>query len=169
MIDPIDTSSHTTPRQRSARTDPAMRDGDSAHGNPYETAGDEVALDSDSDVGDSSATEEAVEGVLSGRTGRQTVTVDPDRLDTLADGHTGPEDEAAEDEEEYAAEAAEAGLPIAGYEGMTVAEIVEQARRLSAADVNSVAAYERRHRNRRTLLAKLERFAKPAGGSGSEA
>lgn len=41
-----------TPRQRSPRTDPDLRDGDSGHGNPGEPAGDLNTLDSDTDVGD---------------------------------------------------------------------------------------------------------------------
>ena len=39
-------------RQRSARTDPSMRDGDSGHGNPYEYDPGDAEPSTDSDVGD---------------------------------------------------------------------------------------------------------------------
>ena len=39
------------PRQRSARNDPSMLDGDSGHGNPGDSAGDLFAVDSDTDIG----------------------------------------------------------------------------------------------------------------------
>ena len=92
MREPIDTSSHQ-PRQRSARTDPAMRDGDSAHGSPYEHAGDEVELDSDTDVGDGPAAE-LNDAVADAKGAAHTRRVDPDALDTLADDHAGPSEEA---------------------------------------------------------------------------
>jgi len=38
-----------------------MRDGDSGHGNPYEPAADEVALDSDNDVGDTTDEDDAAD------------------------------------------------------------------------------------------------------------
>ena len=43
------TESHggLAPRQRSPRTDPSMRDGDSSHGNPYEMEGNGFSTDSD--------------------------------------------------------------------------------------------------------------------------
>lgn len=91
-------------RQRSARNDAAMRDGDGSHGNPYETAGDEVALDSDNDVGDAtrgeqSITESMIDNVLLEKTGQQTLSVDPDALDRMADPHSGPDIEAEDNEE----------------------------------------------------------------------
>ena len=49
--DPVPTRLHD--RQRSARTDPAMRDGDSSHGNPYESGPTTFGeFGSDQDVGD---------------------------------------------------------------------------------------------------------------------
>lgn len=153
MLDPIDTHSHA-PRQRSARNDPAMRDGDSAHGSPYEAAGDEESLDSDSDVGDTAA---AAEG-LRVTAGRNTSSVDPDALDRLADGHAGPEAEAEYEEEEETEAAADANLPIAGYEGLTVAAVAEQAAGLAADDLRRVLDYELAHRHRKTLVAKLTKM-----------
>jgi hypothetical protein len=46
--------------QKTARNDPNLRDGDSAHGNLYEPAADEVALDSDADLEDMTQSEEVV-------------------------------------------------------------------------------------------------------------
>jgi hypothetical protein len=43
--------SELKPRQRSPRTDPDLNDGDSAHGNPGEPAGDRNAVDTDTDTG----------------------------------------------------------------------------------------------------------------------
>src|SRR5947209_6729014 len=42
----------STGRQRSARTDPSMRDGDSGHGNPYEYDPGDAESSTDADVGD---------------------------------------------------------------------------------------------------------------------
>ena len=46
--------------QKSARNDSSLRDGDSAHGNLYEPAADEAALDSDADLEDTTVNEEVV-------------------------------------------------------------------------------------------------------------
>lgn len=46
----------TAPRQRSARTDAALRDGDSGRGNPYESDGDDPTT-TDRDVGDTGPTD----------------------------------------------------------------------------------------------------------------
>jgi hypothetical protein len=120
-------------RQRSARNDHSdMRDGDSAHGNPYEPAGDEAALDSDTDTADTTARDEAME-VLS----------DAER-DTATPPVTEPGPE----------------MPIAEYEKLTIPEVLEQVNGLSKDELSEVAAYERAHRNRKTLLAKLDRMLK---------
>ena len=162
MTEPIDNSGRA-PRQRSARTDPAMRDGDSAHGSPYESAGDEVALDSDTDVGDAdrpdeSLTENTIDNVLKGKTGRETLSVAPEAFERMADPHAGPEAEAEADEEEDAAEAADADLPIANYSELNVGEVVARARSLSAADRRAVLAYEKQHHDRVTLVSQLEKM-----------
>lgn len=151
------------PRQRSARNDAAMRDGDGSHGNPYETAGDEYALDSDNDVGDTtradtSITESMIDNVLDGKTGRQTLSLDPEAFDRMADQHSGPDIEAEDDEEQYVADAADAGLPIASYEDLSIADIAEQASGLSRAELQMVLDHERSHRNRGTLIARLEKL-----------
>lgn len=162
MIDPIDRPS-PPPRQRSARNDPAMRDGDSAHGSPYESAGDEMALDSDTDIGDAdrrdeSITEVMIDNVLAGETGQQTLSVDPDALDRMADPHAGPDIEAEIDEEEYAQEAADADLPIPDYADLNVGEIADRAKPMSASDVETLLVYEKAHRNRITLVNALEKL-----------
>jgi hypothetical protein len=119
-------------RQRGARNDPDMRDGDSAHGNPYEPAGDEVAIDSDTDMADTATRDEAAEQLSdAGREATAPPVTEP-----------GPE------------------MPIAEYEKLTIPEVLEQANGLSKDELSEVAAYERAHRNRKTLLAKLDRLLK---------
>ena len=166
MTDPIDRPGPPS-RQRSARTDPAMRDGDSGHGSPYESAGDEVSLDSDTDVGDAPITDESItadtiDNVLEGETGQETLSVNPEAFERMADRHAGPDIEAELDEEEYAAEAADAGLPIPDYEGKTVAEVVTLAEAMRIEDVRVILAYEQAHRDRATLVEKLKKMAEAA-------
>ncbi len=120
------------PRQRSARNDPAMRDGDSGHGNPYEYAGDEAALDSDSDTGD-------------------TVPDDGVTDELLAD----------EMEEAVAREVGEFAHPtsaVPDYDRLSIPDVLERVNGLSRDELRLVASYEHAHRNRKTLLAKLERL-----------
>lgn len=72
------TVDHPPPaRQRGPHNDPSMLDGDSAHGNPGEPAGDEWAVDTDTDVVDATPADE---------------------LEEVIDGHT-PDSEAEADEE----------------------------------------------------------------------
>ena len=162
MTDPID-SSNPPPRQRSARNNAAMRDGDSAHGSPYESAGDENTLDSDTDIGDDaqhdpSITEETIDNVLAGQTGQMTLSVDPDALDRLADQHAGPDIEAEIDEEEDSEAAIEADLPIANYADINIGEIADRAKAMNANDIETLLVYEKAHRNRVTLVTALEKL-----------
>ena len=53
---------HHAHRQRSARTDSSMRDGDSGHGNPGENPGDDFSIDND--VGDSEEDERSATDLL---------------------------------------------------------------------------------------------------------
>ncbi|MCI0705340.1 MAG: hypothetical protein L0241_30135 [Planctomycetia bacterium] len=124
--------------QRSARNDTDMRDGDSAHGNPYEPAGDEQNVDSDTDISDTMTRDEA--------------------LEDMTDALTELESEATP----AAAPAFEPGLevPIAEYDELTIPDVLEKANGLSKDELSRVAEYERAHRNRKTLLAKLERLIK---------
>ena len=56
------------------------------------------------------------------------------------------------------AAAAAAPLPFDGYDTMAAAHIVQQLRRMSADELAAVEAYERQHRNRRTVLAKIDQI-----------
>lgn len=49
------------------------------------------------------------------------------------------------------------GLPIVGLEDLAVPDIVAQLDRLSHQELRSVEAYERGHKDRRTLLAQIAR------------
>lgn len=49
------------------------------------------------------------------------------------------------------------GLPIADYQKLTIPKIVAQLQGLSAADLRKIRAHEIRHKNRKGLLARLER------------
>jgi hypothetical protein len=50
----------------------------------------------------------------------------------------------------------ERDVPIARYDDLTVAEIEKRLSDLSAADVSKVDAYERKHKNRKTVLDQIE-------------
>ena len=52
--------------------------------------------------------------------------------------------------------AGEGDLPIAGYDSLKAAEIVERLPRLSQVELGFVGAYERRHSARRTILGKID-------------
>lgn len=51
-----------------------------------------------------------------------------------------------------------APLPFDGYDTMAAAHIVQQLRRMSGAELAAVEAYEQQHRNRRTVLAKIDQI-----------
>jgi hypothetical protein len=76
-----------TGRQRSARTDPSMRDGDSGHGNPNEYATDDAEPTSDNDVGD--AAEEPAYGGSAGGAVGGTPAEKRSSGGTLPEGHEG--------------------------------------------------------------------------------
>jgi len=197
------------PTQRSARNDPDMRDGDSAHGNPNEAPTDEVN-DSDRDVGDT-----APSGSLNADAAPMHEH-DPEEEAGLAhtrsqfgpernaDTHLAPEPEAnagpaARDDPERTIDspgrervdeqlrkgfAREAGaphpappeggasgarpaspgnaadLPVANFTQLTVPEIVRKAENLTPDELRSLLDFERAHRNRKTLVAQLERWAR---------
>lgn len=122
-------------RQRSARNDSDLRDGDSGHGNPYEPAADEVALDSDADLEDETENEEVV-----------------DELSVREPQDAG-----------VVGLASEPNSPIADFGDLTIPEVMERVEGLSADELDRVIAFERAHRNRKTLLAKLRRMAQANG------
>jgi hypothetical protein len=55
--------------QRSARNNPALRDGDGSHGSPSDEVGLEEELSSDTDVGDTSDSDEPLAGHSGGAVG----------------------------------------------------------------------------------------------------
>ena len=48
-------------------------------------------------------------------------------------------------------------LPIRNYQHLTVPEVKRKLSRLSSAELRKIRRYEERHKNRKTLLAALER------------
>jgi hypothetical protein len=54
------------------------------------------------------------------------------------------------------AAAREQDLPIAGYDALSVEKISSRLPRLSEVDLGKVEAYERKHKNRKTVLRKVE-------------
>jgi hypothetical protein len=59
-------------------------------------------------------------------------------------------------------ESPDRGLPIRDYQHLTVREVTARLRRLSAAALRQIEQYERRHKNRVTLLRSIEQ-AKRSG------
>ncbi len=118
------------PRQRSARTDPAMRDGDSGHGNPS----DEMWADfsTDADTGDAVGDD---------------TTIAPEEMET------GPGPSITRPR----AEDARGEAPFNDYDGLTIPVIRQRINHMSQDDLRGVAAYERTHRGRKSLLAFMNR------------
>jgi hypothetical protein len=54
-------------------------------------------------------------------------------------------------------EAPDRGLPIKGFEHLTVSQVVGRLDGLSHQALRSVEAHERKHKNRKTLLEQIER------------
>lgn len=116
----------------SARNDPSMRDGDSGHGNPHEYAGDEAAFDSDSDTGDTVPDDGVTDELFA------------DEMDEAAAEEVGTTTRLAS--------------PVPDYDRLNIADVLERVNGLSKGELRLVASYEHAHRNRKTLLAKLERL-----------
>lgn len=123
-------------RQRSPRNDPTLLDGDSAHGNLGDPAGDERAVDSDTDTGS-----------LAGTTELEQDEFEPEAGPARTDPGRGR------------AAAADRDPPIRGYQRLTVPEVVRRATKLDPSRLAEVLEFERTHRNRRTLVARLSRLA----------
>ncbi|QEL15017.1 hypothetical protein [Limnoglobus roseus] len=180
--------SELPPRQRSARNDPSMRDGDSGHGNPGDSAGDLFEVDSDTDIGDSNEFEPQVdedEG-LSG-VNRETLREFRELREEVADNNLYSEDEAVDatilsqerealgdtreddggvvqptlsaDHPPQAEPAAKVSAPLEGYESLTVKAITERARDMQPNEVAKLLEFEKANRNRKTLVTQLERIA----------
>lgn len=168
-------------RQRSARNDPSMLDGDSGHGNPGDSAGDLFAVDTDTDVGDAHELQ-----VIAGEED-ELPGVTPEALrefhelrEELADRDSYSDDEAVDatilsQEREVLGDKKEepTGVvqpeewdkgekptaPLAGYESLTVKQINERARELPPAEVTKLLEFEKANRNRKSLVLQLERIA----------
>jgi hypothetical protein len=162
--------------QRSPRTDPSMRDGDSAHGNPNETAVDQFTTDNDTgDVADEPAVAGFDGGVIEGtsadlRADAGTTTdftlrddVQGDALDVM-DDEAPPADGADVLPRPDAGDTSDEGLPIRGYDRLTVKDAIEQARSLSQEQLKQLRDFEAAHRNRKTLIARFDRMM--SGGRG---
>ncbi|HEY5171877.1 MAG TPA: hypothetical protein VIK54_09145, partial [Acidimicrobiia bacterium] len=55
--------------------------------------------------------------------------------------------------------ASSAGLPIPGYDALSASQVVERLMGLTRAELDAVHAYEASHRQRRTILGKIEQLA----------
>lgn len=191
-------------RQRSPRTDPSMRDGDSGHGNPYENATDEPTTDND--VGDEVDDEIAYSGSSGGAVGGTPaglrsaggtlpegsgMTASEARGDSTIGDTTG--EKMATDEAVSAAEAApirdfpadadataavaesgaeaartdkadertgpdDGGPPLTDFDRLTIPQVMEKAGGLSPEELRRLRDHEAAHRNRKTLLTKLDRL-----------
>jgi hypothetical protein len=158
-------------RQRSARNDPEMRDGNNSHGSPGFESGQEE-FTTDNDVGDSAAVPEELEeeeaGIVEGVPANQ-----EDRLpDAEPPAHAGLGDTAHVNEEikdrgtvattaggsmPAAINTAGSGPPIDNYQRLTVKQILARVADLPTDEVRRVRDYEQSHRRRKTLLVQLER------------
>jgi hypothetical protein len=132
-----------------------MRDGDSAHGNPGEPAGDRNALDSDTDVGD---------------TNNAPASTGPEREEGFEELREEFEGEGrpsgrGEEAERPAERASDRGLPIRNYNRLTVPEIIRQTQKLHLPELKAILEFERANRRRKTLIAELARVIGEEGGS----
>jgi len=127
-----------------------MRDGDSAHGNPGEPAGDLNAVDSDTDIGDTNGRGDTLPGD------------NPERQAELAELRQEVEDEGLytgrEPEGRPAGRVSDRDPPIRNYQRLTVPEIIRQTQRLHLEQLKEVLKFERAHRKRKTLIAELTRI-----------
>lgn len=208
---------HTPPpRQRGPHNDPTLLDGDSAHGSPDVLAGDEWAVDTDTDVVDAAPDdplEEAVDehtpdaeaerneedsqdGIVTTGTGDvededEPAVEETDETDLGADDDRGGEDAAyreidaegdargpepdettlevelnrrAQREPSAPAKRPPQGfvghLPTEDYLSLTVPQVLEQVAGMDAAQLAAVLEFERANKNRKTLVAKLERMTR---------
>ena len=163
------------PRQRSARNDPGMRDGDNSHGNPYpETWEEDPQEDSDADVGDTTPSLTSEEfGVLdsipaneSGET--QAIDREADEVGPVPPSSGGagrPADRSTVAESRRSRPDGPGGdLPLDNYPALTIPQIFEKIPSLSNDEVRAIRDYEKSHRRRKTLLVKLERHLRPTEG-----
>jgi hypothetical protein len=53
-------------------------------------------------------------------------------------------------------------LPIPGYDALSASQVVERLTGLQSDELDAVRSYEATHRNRRTILGKIEQLASPS-------
>lgn len=169
-----------TGRQRSARTDPSMRDGDSGHGNPYEYDPGDAEPSTDTDVGDERDDEltgyaghagGAVGGTPAGKRssggtlppGDAGMTGSEARGDSTIGSRQNPDRPQSTSDEP----------PIPNYKYLSVPEVLEKVNYLTREQVEQVERFESRHRKRKTLLTKLTRMLRDqdpsrSAGNGAE-
>lgn len=166
----VPTDDGLAPRQRSPRTDPSMRDGDSGHGNPLEYPPPEEPT-SDTDTGDSESEPVRADiegGATEGTTAdmRSDVDTDADDFTLRPDLESIPEPPELDEQGrviDVAEKASEPELPIADYQTLTVKQIGERAADLPIDEIRQLRDYEVSHRNRKTLVAKLDKLASGTG------
>jgi hypothetical protein len=170
---------HHASRQRSARTDPSMRDGNSSHGNPQENPEEEFSADND--IGD---TENDDRGrvdfleMIPDRHGADGIDpdVEPDEdaeddspalmrrtegeAPTSREGSGAVEAQPVADESQETGESGDPKPPHAEYEKLKIPGILSWAEALPPDQIREVLSYETANRNRKTLVAKLNRLLK---------
>ena len=79
-----------------------------------------------------------------------------DRMDELTGAAARHAERAPTEGQAREPAAREQALPISRYDELTATEIVSRLPKLSKSDVGKVAAYERAHKNRKTILKKID-------------
>ena len=158
-------------RQRSPRTDPSMRDGDSGRGNPYEYDTGDAEPSTDSDTGDEMDREfsgyggqsgGAVGGTPAGKRasggnmppGDEGMTASEARGDSTIGSRQNP------DRSEMSADEP----PIPNYKYLSVPEVLEKVGFMTRDQIEQLHRFESRHRKRKTLLTKLNRMLRDEPG-----
>ena len=62
----------------------------------------------------------------------------------------------AEKKKDRAGKSPDRGLPISNYQHKTVPEVRSKLRHMSKADIKKLESYEKKHKNRKTLLAEFD-------------
>lgn len=76
-----------------------------------------------------------------------------------ADPLTGAAGDGAADTRRAASREASSVLPIPGYDALSASQVVERLAGLGAPELEAVRLYETAHRNRRTILGKIDQLA----------
>jgi hypothetical protein len=62
----------------------------------------------------------------------------------------------AEKQKDRRGESPDEGLPIENYQHLTVDQVLDQAESLSKGEIRKIVNYERKHKNRKTVLENLK-------------